>query len=91
MDGELSVDCIAFAASRGLNNNIYYSQGCSGHGITYTHLSGKVLSEAILGRTERMQAFAKLPHYPFPGGRALRVPFTAMGAAWYTLRDRLGV
>ena len=74
-----------------LNNNIYYSQGCSGHGITYTHLSGKVLSEAILGRTERMQAFAKLPHYPFPGGRALRVPFTAMGAAWYTLRDRLGV
>ena len=74
-----------------LNNNIYYSQGCSGHGITYTHLAGKVLSEAILGRPERMQAFAQLPHYPFPGGRLFRVPFTAMGAAWYTLRDRLGV
>ena len=74
-----------------LNNHIYYSQGCSGHGITYTHLAGKVLSEAILGRPERMQAFAQLPHYPFPGGRLLRVPFTAMGAAWYTLRDRLGV
>ncbi|WP_435531566.1 hypothetical protein, partial [Shigella sonnei] len=26
-----------------------------------------------------------------PGGRTLRVPFTAMGAAWYSLRDRLGV
>ena len=74
-----------------LNNHIYYSQGCSGHGITYTHLAGKVLSEAILGRPERMQAFAQLPHYPFPGGRLFRVPFTAMGAAWYTLRDRLGV
>ena len=74
-----------------LNNHIYYSQGCSGHGITYTHLAGKVLSEAILRRPERMQAFAQLPHYPFPGGRLFRVPFTAMGAAWYTLRDRLGV
>lgn len=74
-----------------LNNNIYYSQGCSGHGITYTHLAGKVLSEAILGRPERMQAFAQLPHYPFPGGRMFSVPFSAIGAAWYTLRDRLGV
>ena len=74
-----------------LNDNIYYSQGCSGHGITYTHLSGKVLSEALLGRPERMQAFAQLPHYPFPGGRTFSVPFSAIGAAWYTLRDRLGV
>ncbi|EOM5082875.1 hypothetical protein CIV91_RS25495, partial [Escherichia coli] len=24
-------------------------------------------------------------------GRTLRVPFTAMGAAYYSLRDRLGV
>ena len=74
-----------------LNDNIYYSQGCSGHGITYTHLAGKVLSEAILGRPERLQAFAQLPHYPFPGGRMFSVPFSAIGAAWYTLRDHLGV
>jgi len=40
---------------------------------------------------ERFDAFAKLPHYPFPGGRNLRIPFTAMGAAYYSLRDRLGV
>ncbi len=74
-----------------LNEHIYYSQGCSGHGITYTHLAGKVLSEALLGRPERMQAFAQLPHYPFPGGRMFSVPFSAIGAAWYSLRDRLGV
>ena len=74
-----------------LNEHIYYSQGCSGHGITYTHLAGKVLSEAILGRPERMNAFAQLPHYPFPGGRMFSAPFSAIGAAWYSLRDRLGV
>ena len=43
------------------------------------------------GQAERFDAFAKLPHYPFPGGRSLRIPFTAMGAAYYSLRDRLGV
>ena len=28
---------------------------------------------------------------PFPGGQALRVPLTALGAFWYDMRDRLGV
>lgn len=74
-----------------LENNIYYAQGCSGHGVTYTHLIGRILSEAIRGQYERFDVFAKLPHMPFPGGRAFRVPFTAMGALWYNLRDRLGV
>ncbi len=74
-----------------LESNIYYSQGCSGHGITFTHLIGRVLSEAIRGQAERFSAFERLPHYPFPGGRHLRVPLTALGAFWYDLRDRLGV
>ena len=75
----------------GEHNNIFYSQGCSGHGITYTHLAGKVLSEAIMGQRERFNAFAQLPHYPFPGGRLMRVPFTAVGAAYYSLRDKFGI
>ena len=75
----------------GEHNNIFYSQGCSGHGITYTHLAGKVLSEAIMGQRDRFNAFAQLPHYPFPGGRLMRVPFTAVGAAYYSLRDKFGI
>ncbi|PZW68897.1 gamma-glutamylputrescine oxidase [Pseudomonas sp. URMO17WK12:I1] len=74
-----------------IGENIYYSQGCSGHGVTYTHLAGKVLAEALRGQAERFDAFASLPHYPFPGGRLLRVPFTALGAMYYQLRDRLGI
>jgi gamma-glutamylputrescine oxidase len=75
----------------GEHDNVFYSQGCSGHGITYTHLAGKVLSEAIMGQRERFNAFAQLPHYPFPGGRLMRVPFTAIGAAYYNLRDKFGI
>lgn len=74
-----------------IGDNIYYSQGCSGHGVTYTHLAGKVLAEALRGQAERFDAFAGLPHYPFPGGQLLRVPFSALGAAYYQLRDRLGI
>lgn len=74
-----------------LSPNLYYSQGCSGHGVTFTHLIGRVLAEAIRGQAERFDAFANLPHLPFPGGRLLRVPLTALGALWYDLRDRLGV
>ncbi|SDS77729.1 NAD(P)/FAD-dependent oxidoreductase [Pseudomonas oryzae] len=74
-----------------IGDNVYYSQGCSGHGVTYTHLAGKLLAEALRGQAERFDAFASLPHYPFPGGRLFRVPFTALGATYYQLRDRLSI
>lgn len=74
-----------------IGDNIYYSQGCSGHGVTYTHLAGKVLAEALRGQAERFDAFADLPHYPFPGGRMFQVPFSALGAWYYSLRDKLSI
>lgn len=74
-----------------IGENIYYSQGCSGHGVTYTHVAGKVLAEALRGQAERFDALASLPHYPFPGGRLFQAQFSALGAWYYSLRDRLGV
>ena len=74
-----------------IGDNIYYSQGCSGHGVTYTHLAGKVLAEALRGQAERFDALAGLRHYPFPGGQWLRIPLTAVGAWYYQLRDQLGI
>lgn len=74
-----------------LEKQAYYIQGDSGHGVTFTHLAGKLVAEALRGDAERFDAFANLPHMPFPGGRRFKVPLTAVGAAWYALRDRLGV
>lgn len=74
-----------------LENNVYYMQGDSGHGVTCTHLAGKLIAETLRGDAERFDAFATLPHLPFPGGRRFQIPLTVMGAAWYALRDRLGV
>lgn len=74
-----------------IGDNIYYSQGCSGHGVTYTHLAGKILAEAIHGQATRFDVFASLPHYPFPGGHMFKIPFSAIGAWYYTMRDKLGI
>ncbi|GAB0120198.1 NAD(P)/FAD-dependent oxidoreductase [Acidisoma sp. 7E03] len=74
-----------------LSKNVLFSHGDSGHGVTTTHLLGRLLGEAIQGRMERFDAFARLPYLPFPGGRTFRVPLTVLGAWWYGLRDRLGI
>ena len=73
-----------------LNGNVYYAQGYSGHGVTCSHLAGRLIAEVMRGEGERFDAFAGLPHLPFPGGRLLRVPLSALGAWYYSLRDRLG-
>ncbi|GHB10994.1 hypothetical protein GCM10009038_06070 [Salinicola rhizosphaerae] len=73
-----------------INRNVFYAQGYSGHGVTCTHLAGRLMAEALSGQFDRFDAFAEIPHTPFPGGRLFRVPLTALGAWYYRLRDRLG-
>ena len=72
-----------------LGKNVYFAQGFSGHGIAATGLAGRVIAEAIRGHSERLDVFAKLPHQPFPGGRAFRTPLLVAAMAWFKLRDAL--
>jgi gamma-glutamylputrescine oxidase len=74
-----------------LSPTVYFSHGDSGHGVTTTHLLGRILGEAVAGTATRFDVFAKLPYYPFPGGKTLRVPLTVAGSWYYRLRDKLGV
>jgi gamma-glutamylputrescine oxidase len=74
-----------------IGDNIYYAQGYSGHGVTTTHLAGKLIAEALRGQAERFDAFASLKHFRFPGGQLFRAPYTAIGATYYGLRDKLGI
>ena len=72
-----------------LTPNVYFAQGFSGHGVIATGLAGKLISETIRGQSERLDLFAKIPHQPFPGGRALRTPMLVAAMAWYRLRDAM--
>ncbi len=71
--------------------NTYFAHGYSGHGVTGSHLFGKILAEAIDGDLSRFDTFANLKWMPFPGGKTFRVPYSVIGSWWYGLRDKLGV
>ena len=72
-----------------LGDNVYFAQGFSGHGVAATGLAGRIVAEAIRGQAERLDAFARIPHGEFPGGRALRTPLLVAAMAWFKLRDAL--
>lgn len=74
-----------------IGNNTYFAHGYSGHGVTGSHLFGRILSEAVDNDLSRFDTFAGLPWYPFPGGRTFRVPYSVLGSWWYALRDKTGV
>ncbi|MBK5932753.1 gamma-glutamylputrescine oxidase [Rhodovulum imhoffii] len=74
-----------------LGTSTYFAHGYSGHGVTGSHTFGRILAEAIDGDLTRFDVFAGLPWLPFPGGRALRVPYSVLGSWYYGLRDRLGL
>ncbi|TVQ84658.1 MAG: FAD-binding oxidoreductase [Micavibrio sp.] len=74
-----------------LSPNVYFVQGYSGHGITTTHLMGKLIADAIAGQAEGFEVFASLKQLPFPFARRLRVPFTLLGRWYYALRDKTGL
>lgn len=74
-----------------LSDTVFFIQGDSGHGVTTTHLLGRLTAEAIAGQHARYDVFAGMRNYPFPGGRALRVPLTALGAWYYGLREKIGI
>jgi gamma-glutamylputrescine oxidase len=72
-----------------LGANVYYAQGFSGHGVAASGLAGRVIAEAIRGQAGRLDAFAAIPHRPFPGGRWLRTPILVAAMAAFKLRDAL--
>lgn len=89
--GNFALTLTRFPQMGQLSPQVFYSHGCSGHGVTTTHLLGRILGEKVAGEAARFNMLASLPYFPFPGGKLLRVPLTALGASYYGLRDRLGI
>ncbi len=74
-----------------LGPSTYYAMGYSGHGVTGSHLFGRLIAEAAAGNTERFDQIAKLPWYPFPGGQRFGAQYSTVGSWWYGLRDVVGL
>ncbi len=74
-----------------LGPNTYHAMGYSGHGVTGSHLFGRILANALMGDTEHYDRFASIPWKPFPGGQRLRVPYSTVGSWWYSFKDIVGL
>ncbi len=72
-----------------LEENVYFAQGFSGHGVAMTNLVGKLLTEMIMGVDERYKLLAKISHSRFPGGRYLRWLIHILGMSYYAFADRV--
>lgn len=49
-----------------LATNIYYAQAYSGHGVASTHLSGRMIADAITGQPDDFEMFASIRHQRIP-------------------------
>lgn len=70
-------------------SNVLYATGYSGHGVAPTHMSGRILAEAVDGNTKRLDIMNKMFHVPWPGGRLLRRPAMAVGMLFYKTLDAI--
>lgn len=72
-----------------IENNTYYAQGYSGHGLAPTHIAGKVLADIVSGESEAFELFSKVKHLHLPGGKWFANPAVALGMLYYRLKDLL--
>lgn len=72
-----------------IENNTYYVQGYSGHGLAPTHMAGQVLADAIGGDMERFDVFSRIRHLKLPGGKWFASPAMALRMLYYRLKDIL--
>jgi gamma-glutamylputrescine oxidase len=70
-----------------LGERTFFAHGYSGHGVALATLGGKLLAEAVLGRAEGFDAFARVPAERFPGGAMLRKPMVTAALMALKLRD----
>ena len=72
-----------------INNNVYYCQGYSGHGVNATHIMGEIMADAIAGTMEKFDLFSNVRHFRIPGSQWFGSQIIALGMLYYRLKDKL--
>jgi glycine/D-amino acid oxidase-like deaminating enzyme len=69
--------------------NIFFCQGYSGHGVNVTHLTGKIMADAVAGTMEQFDLFADVKPLVVPGAYTFSKPMVALGVLYYKIKDKL--
>ncbi|SVA82278.1 uncharacterized protein METZ01_LOCUS135132, partial [marine metagenome] len=72
-----------------LTENIFYSQGYSGHGVAPTHMAAKIIASAISNEWDMIDTLSRVKHIQLPGGKWFSGPAMSLGMLFYRLKDFL--
>lgn len=70
-----------------LGPRVLFAQGYSGQGVALSGLAGQLMAQAVTGRSEGFDLFARMRHAPVPPGAPLHTAIRALALLWYRLRD----
>ena len=72
-----------------LSPNVFYCQGYSGHGVNVTHLTGRIVADAVAGTMEQFDMFANVKPFNVPGAATFTKTMVTLGMWYYQMKDRL--
>ncbi len=74
-----------------IDNNIFFAQGYSGHGLAITTMVGKMLAEVISNQNNNLSLFEKFKHKNFPGFGIIDKPLLVLAMSYFKLKDHLSL
>lgn len=72
-----------------VTKNVFYSIGYSGHGVAPTHIAAEVMSDALEGNTQLLEAYESIRHIRIPFGQAFGNQILALGMIYFRALDLL--
>ena len=87
--GHVAITVNRFPHIGSIDNNIFFAQGYSGHGLAITTMVGKMLAEVISNQNNNMSLFEKFKHKNFPGFGIIDKPLLVLAMSYFKLKDHL--
>ncbi len=87
--GHVAITVNRFPHIGSIDNNIFFAQGYSGHGLAITTMVGKMLAEVISNQDNNMSLFEKFKHKNFPGFGIIDKPLLVLAMSYFKLKDHL--
>ena len=89
--GHVAITVNRFPHIGSIDNNIFFAQGYSGHGLAITTMVGKMLAEVISNQNNNLSLFEKFKHKNFPGFGIIDKPLLVLAMSYFKLKDHLSL
>lgn len=72
-----------------VSSNVFYAMGYSGHGVAPTHVAAEIMSDAMEGKDDILQAYERIRHIRIPFGQWFGGQIVALGMLYFRMCDLL--